>query len=169
MKPHHILKALFPVLMTLAVVVQVFGQEKFNIAAGLGHPELIHVGLRYQMGQSQLGISAGFFPGEYEDAYSVGADYYYHFGTPSVLSSRLPWYGRIGVYQFSLENEYEKNKYLLLVPRIGKDFNISPKLGIAADVGISLVLSREQEGIYGTVEGRSDVLLSLGFNIFYRL
>ena len=156
-------------LISLLAINLALGQEKFNIAAGLGHPELINLGLRYQMGQSQLGISAGIFPGEYEDAYSVGGDYYYHFGETSVLSTRRPWYARLGLYQLRLETDYEKRKYLLLVPRIGKDFNLSPKLGIAADAGVSLVLNREEEGFFDETAGISDLIFSIGFSLFYRL
>lgn len=168
MKAINPLNSLILSLISLLTINPAIAQEKFNIAAGLGHPELINLGLRYQMGQSQLGISAGFFPGDYEDAYSVGADYYYHFGETSVLSTRRPWYARLGIYQFRLENEYDKRKYLLLVPRLGKDFNLSPKLGIAADAGVSFVLSREEEGYYDGI-GRSDLILSIGFNLFYRI
>lgn len=169
MRSFHTLKTLLLGLISLLATNPAMGQEKFNIAAGLGHPELINLGLRYQMGQSQLGISAGFFPGAYEDAYSVGADYYYHFGETSVLSSRRPWYARLGIYELRLETEYEKRKYLLLVPRLGKDFNLSPKLGIAADAGFSFVLNREEEGLFEDIGGISDLILSIGFSLFYRL
>ncbi|MCM4159929.1 hypothetical protein FHG64_05645 [Antarcticibacterium flavum] len=169
MKSLHPLQTLVLGLISLLATNPAMAQEKFNIATGLGHPELINLGLRYQMGQSQLGISAGFFPGEYEDVYSVGGDYYYHFGETSVLSIRRPWYGRLGIYQLRLETDYEKRKYLLLVPRLGKDFNLSPKLGIAADAGLSFVLSREEEGLFEDIGGMSDVILSIGFSLFYRL
>lgn len=169
MKPTQTLKTLFLGLISLLAINPGMGQEKFNIAAGLGHPELINLGLRYQFGQSQLGISAGIFPGAYEDAYSMGADYYYHFGETSVLSTRRPWYGRVGLHQLRLETDYEKRKYLLLVPRLGKDFNLSPKLGIAADAGVSFVLNREEKGLFEDIPGISDLIFSIGFSLFYRL
>lgn len=173
MKSLHPIKTLFLVLISLLVTPMAVGQEKFNIAAGWGSPELLNVGLRYQTGQSQLGVSAGFFPGRYEKSYSVGADYFYHIGARSVLSDRRPWYGRISFYNYTMEDEYEKLNFNLLVPRIGKDFNLSPNVGISADIGVSLpVFSNdedEEDFYFNDRELRTDTTLSLGFSIFYRL
>ena len=165
----HTLRMLFLGLISLLGSNLAMGQEKVDVAAGLGLPELLNLGIRYQMGQSQLGLSAGFYPDSYDDNFSVGADYYYHFGGSSLIVTRRPWYGRIGLNYYVFENDYESKKYLLLVPRIGKDFNLSPRVGIAADGGVSVILSRIEEEILSGSDVRNDIALSLGFSIFYRL
>lgn len=38
---------------------QIFGQEKINISAGVGFPETINIGIRFQIAQSQIGASIG--------------------------------------------------------------------------------------------------------------
>lgn len=146
------------------------GQEKFNIAAGYGSPELLNLAMRYQMGQSQLGISAGFSSVNERDATSLGADLFIHFGNTSMLSPRRLWYGRIGVNYNTIKDYDGHYKFLLLVPRIGKDFNLSPKVGIAGDLGVSIPFSpQEEEEWYFGKTIRNNILPSLGISIFYRL
>ena len=164
------LKLVFTGLIFL-LAFQTRGQENnLSISAGLGSPELLNLGVRYQVGQSQLGVSVGTWFGNYEadSNYSVGADYYYHFEGFSNLSSRRTWYGRIGLYYYSSSQMYESFQYLLLAPRLGKEFNFSPRIGMAADAGISQVLSRlKEDPVY--IDSRNDTTLSLGFSIFYKL
>lgn len=174
MKSLYTLKFLFLSLFFMLATLPVMGQEKVNISAGLGAPELLNLGIRHQMGQSQLGLSAGIAPGSDDKAFSVGVDYFYHaFGSTS-LSPRRPWYGRIGLYHYAFEDEFQDTKLWLLVPRIGKDFNLSPKVGIAADAGVSLVVSRttktfEESFWWFDKTWENDIALSIGFSIFYRL
>ena len=47
--------------------LSVSGQEKVNLAGTIGIPDLISIGARFQMKQSQLGISYGF--GTINDSY----------------------------------------------------------------------------------------------------
>ena len=169
MKPHSCLKSLFLGLILL-FTSKGMGQDNFNIAAGLGSPELINLGVRYQMGQSQIGLSVGTWFASYEgdNYFSVGADYYYHFEGFSNLSTRRTWYGRIGLYYYATSQTYENFEYLLLAPRLGKEFNLAPRIGMAADAGISQVLSRSSENsVY--IDSRNDITISLGFSIFYKL
>lgn len=174
MKSFLTLKILFLGLICLFGTHSARGQEKFNISAGIGGPELLNLGIRYQMGQSQLGLSAGIAPGSDDKAFSVGADYFYHFLESSSLSTRRLWYGRVGLYNYTFKDDFQDTKLLLLVPRIGRDFNLSPKVGIAADAGVSLVVSRDSK-IYGErflwfeEKWENDVVLSLGVSFFYRL
>lgn len=172
MKAIHTFKSLFLCLIFLLFTNGAEGQEKFNITAGWGSPELLNLGVRYQMGQSQLGASAGFYPGYYQTSFSVGADYFLHFGSRSVLSERRPWYGRISFYNYTTEGDYGRYNFNLLVPRIGKDFNLSPKVGISADIGVSLPLFSDEEDediFFDDSDLRTDTVLSLGFSFFYRL
>ena len=168
MKSHLYLKSLFLGLFFL-LTPQARGQHDFSVTAGLGYPELLNLGVRYQVGQSQLGLHVGSGFGDEEDNdFSVGADYFYHFEGFSHLSTRRTWYGRIGLYYYSSKQMYEEFQYLLLAPRLGKEFNLSPRIGMTADAGISQILSRlKEDPVY--IDAKNKTTLSLGFSIFYRL
>jgi len=71
---------------------QMFGQEKINISAGVGFPETINIGIKFQIAQSQIGASIGWWPGNpdgflfnWENILSFSGDYYYHFGGCQLL------------------------------------------------------------------------------------
>lgn len=163
--------------MFFFISIQAQESEKINLSAGLGHPELLNLGVRFQLEQSQIGLSAGFLPGSDDEAFAVGADYYYHFGGSSDLSTRRPWFAKAGLNYYTVKNEFEKNKYLFLVPRVGRDFNLSRNVGIALEGGVSLVLSQDEEDLKpressGFFDGSgigSNILPSLGVSVFYRL
>lgn len=176
MKSLQTLKILLPGLIILLSGSHALGQEKLNIAAGAGIPELLNLGLRFQLGQSQLGLYGGMWPSGGDKVYSLGADYYYHFGGSSNFSTRRPWYSKVGITYFHDGNQYEKHKYLILVPRIGRDLNLSPKIGIALEGGLLLLLSHSEEKLRTREScwlcGGSiypDIGPSLGLSIFYRL
>lgn len=163
---------LFLALISLLATHQAVGQEKFNIAAGYGYPELLNLGVRYQMERSQLGLSAGFLPSRYVKYSSLGANYFYHFGGHTNLSSLRPWYIRFGLDYLTVDDQYDKYKYLFFVPRIGKDFNLSPKWVIAADGGVAIVLSRNidsEEIFFIDRDPNRNIFFTLGFSIYYRL
>lgn len=176
MKSIHILKTLFLGLIIL-LSSPALGQEKINIAAGLGIPELVNLGLRFQFGQSQLGFYGGILPRTDEKAYSLGADYYYHFGGSSEFSTRRPWFAKAGINYFQDEDTYVKNTYLFLVPRIGRDINLTGKIGITVEGGLLLLLDHNEveikprEGCWFLCDDwlTPDILPSLGVSVFYRL
>ncbi|MCB0456624.1 MAG: hypothetical protein KDC91_02695 [Flavobacteriaceae bacterium] len=153
---------------------QFFGQEKFNVSIGTGFPELLNLGVRYQFNQSQLGLNLGTVPlGKNNAYYSLSSDYFYHFGGQSKLTHRRPWYARAGLSYIHSEGEYEILKILFFNPRIGRDFNISKKIGVNFDIGLIFELYRDE-----IEKKQHDSLLtfespitfpSLGFGIFYRL
>jgi len=84
---------------------QLFGQEKINMSLGIGFPEFINVGIRYQLKQTQLGFGFGYMPiiGKIileetdNKMISILSDFYYHFGGYSEMSKRRPWYLRSGL------------------------------------------------------------------------
>ncbi len=147
----------------------VIGQEKFNISAGFGVPELINIGLRYQVDQCQLGLSLGLMPHDF----SVCGDVYYHFAGLSELSVRRPWYGRIGLNYLREETEYYIDKYLYLNIRLGRDFNISDKFGIELDGGVLFQIKnkviRKTPVSPWSLDLEFPVLPGFGIGLFYRL
>ena len=124
-----------------------FGQEKVNISAGLGFPELLNVGARYQLGQMQIGISLGSLPVKEKDEkiISFSSDLFLHFAGLSKLSSRRPWYIRMSLNHTRKETEYDYQKTLYLSPRIGREINISKKIGIQLDIGAFFSLYNKTE------------------------
>lgn len=71
------------------------------------------------------------------------------------------------------ETEYMIDKYLYLNTRIGRNFNISKKIGIVIDVGAIFQLSKEEirkkpsRRLFNNLELL--VLPSLGIGLFYRI
>jgi len=154
---------------------RVFGQEDVNISTGFGFPELINIGVRYQSNQTQIGLSIGAMPlGSNENIISISGDIYYHFGGFSELSNRRPWYGRIGLNYLRDENENIIDKYFFLNTRLGRDFNISKKIGIEIDVGAIFRLSnkeiRKKPSSGWNIDTKPPVVFpSLGIGLFYRI
>jgi hypothetical protein len=140
--------------------IQVSGQEKVNISAGIGLPELLNISVRYQLlYQVQIGLEVGTMPGldEGQSLTSIGGDIYYHFGR---LSKRRPWYFRVGLTNLNDEYFLGMKKYLYLNLRGGKDFNLSKKIGINIDAGLGFEL---------THRSIATVIPSLGICFFYRI
>jgi hypothetical protein len=131
---------------------QIFGQGKVSLSSGLGIPELINVGIQYRIEQTQIGIGFGYFPpsSSSSDPYailswgtlkSLSGDIYYHFGKLPKSSDLIdhPWYVRLG-FAYTREERIDKdNNVFFLSPRIGRDINISKRVGIGIDLGINLV------------------------------
>jgi hypothetical protein len=115
------------------------GKEKVNISAGLGIPELLFVGAKYQLEQTQIGLNIGTILDW--SSISITSDVYYHFGGSSKLSSRRPWFVKSGYTYIREKYSTGTIKWLYLNLRIGRDINISKSLGIEVDVGGSFQLS----------------------------
>ena len=150
------------------------GQEKVNITTGIGLPEFLNIGLRFQLKQSQVGFSIGTWPlASGEKIMSGSGDFLYHFGGFSELSNRRPWFGRIGVNYLRDETEYRIDKYFYLNTRVGRDFNISKKIGITLDVGAIFQLGsetiRKKPSTGWNLDLEFPVLPSAGLGVFFRI
>ena len=138
---------------------QSFGQKKMIISAGIGFPELLNIGIRYQiLDQAKIGLSIGWWPPSsssgimsWGNLTSFSGDFYYHFGGSSTFSDMRPWYGRIGLNYIT---SYYLNSYL----RIGRDFILDKNFGISIDAGLGFVLNDNE--IWG--------IPTLGLCGFYR-
>src|SRR5665647_1387963 len=101
------LKTLTGILLIMALLLcsgrQMSGQEKINVSVGIGFLETLNVGIRYQVNQTQMGLSIGTWPSKADSRFdwnsliSISGDFYYHFGGYSEFSDLQPWYGRIGL------------------------------------------------------------------------
>ncbi len=137
-------------------------------------PELLNFGVRYQLSQAQIGVSYGSVPSTgAEGLFSISSDVYYHFGGMTKLSERRPWYARIGLDYVRDETASSIENDLFLNLRIGRDFNISKKVGVEIDAGSLFQLSKKE-----TIKKPSNgwhldlnfpVLPSIGVAVFYRI
>ena len=150
---------------------QVFGQEKVNISAGVGIMELINLGVRFQLNQSQIGFGVGFFPVANESVTSFHGDFYYHFAGKSKLSIRRPWYGKVGLNYFRDETESTINKYIFLNLKVGREINISKRFGIALEAGglVQLMYIKVEKTPSNTWGLEVPIIPGFGVGLFYRL
>jgi hypothetical protein len=158
------------VLVFISIVLsntnQLSGQEKVSVSAGVGFPEALNIGTRYQLKQSQIGLSLGAWPSsgdwlfDWKSLVSLSGDYYYHFGGPSKYSDLPPWYGRIGLDYFRIgwESSIEHNLESHL--RFGRDFYIDENSGISLDAGIGYLLKN--------ATGFSQLIPALGICLFWK-
>lgn len=162
------------IISSVSCFNQVFAQEKINISAGIGLPELLNIGVRYQLDQAQIGLKVGSLPGNNDKLFSLSGDIYYHFGGLSDLSIRRPWYSKIGLNFFRDETEYTIFKYLYLDCRIGKDINLSKKMGINLDAGLGVQLildkvKKKESYSWFNLDLSFPVIPTLGLCLFYRI
>jgi len=160
---------------------QIFGQGKASLSAGFGIPELINVGIQYRIEQAQIGIGFGYFPPSSSSSdpsecficwgtlISLSGDIYYHFGKLPKSSDLIdhPWYAKL-VFAYTREKRSDKdNSVFFLSPRIGRDINISKRVGIKIDLGINMVhyLSDPSVPYFLSLFG----LPGIGIRVFYRI
>lgn len=150
--------------------------EKFNIYGGFGLPELFHLGVRMQRTNGQIGLSLGYAPTDLSDdehAFTVTADYLRNFGGESKWSTRQPWFWRAGLVYLHDATRYRINHDVFANIRIGREFNISKRSGVAFDLGVfTSVFHRKtirMEGGSRFIFSLPDVLPSAGLVYFYRL
>ncbi len=148
-------------------------REKLNLSAGTCLPELLNIGVRYQLKQTQIGISVGSLPLKEEQVVSVSLDLYYHFAGVSELAERRLWYGRVGLIHLHNETKSLIGNYLCLNTRIGKDFNLTKKMGFEVDAGVVFLLSeketRKEPASAWSIHLKFPILPSIGLGFFYRI
>ena len=131
---------------------QIFGQGKVSLITGLGLPELLSIGIRYQiLNQSKIGVSVGCW----QNDISFSGDYYYHFSGSSKFSNMHPWYGRFGLNYIP---DWWTDTYL----RVGRDFNLSKSLGISIDAGLMFNFTYREHG-------NRPLFTVYGINLFFKL
>lgn len=161
-------------ILLFGLAFRVSAQEKASVSAGIGIPELLNVGLRYRFDRTQAGLSIGSMPvHSNEGILSVCGNFKYNVGDPSPLTQVRPWYGKIGINYLRDKNDYKIDEYFYLNPRIGREFNLSRKMGMELDLG-AIIMLNHAETIRQTSNGwdiavEFPVLPSIGISLFYRL
>jgi hypothetical protein len=151
-----------------------YAQEKFNVSLGVGVPEFIHIGGRYQIRQTQLGLGMGLIPSTDESLISFTADAYYHFAGTSSLAKRKLWFARTGLVFIRDDHEQAVDDFLYLNLRLGRDINLTQKFGLAIDAGAIFQLMKESRdknppGTGWDFDFNFPVLPAFGIGAFYRI
>jgi hypothetical protein len=137
-----------------------FGQDKMIISVGAGFAEGYNVGIKYPYKKLLLGINAGIIPSKEESAISVSGEAYFHFKSIYRSLDKGPWYLRSGFGL--LADESLSYGFLLIRFRGGRDFNISKRIGLSADMGLDFFLITPKTDRLGGLPG-------FGIGLFYRL
>ncbi len=123
---------------------QLNAQNNFNLIAGIGNPELMHIGARFQSNQIQMGGSVGISG---KSDYAVIGEFLFHFGKFQDLSTRKSWYARLGSSYLKEEDEYEIIKSFNIHTRVGRELIIKENLGIGIDAGLGFRIFKEKTEI----------------------
>lgn len=170
-KSGYLLKLLSSFLFFF-IATSLYGQEKVNITAGIGFPELLNAGIRYSFPQTQIGINVGTLPIPDESNLAISGDLLFHVGGFSKLNTRRPWYIKTGLTYHELEDKFRRYTYIFIYPRMGRELNLTRKIGFQLEVGASVQLFREVENITPpniNLDIDFPFLPSFGGAFFYRL
>jgi hypothetical protein len=160
---------LFGIVFSISIFI-CNAREKVNISIGFGLTEFLNTGIRFQLNQVQLGLTAGtLFSGET----SFSGEVYYHFAGKSNLSERKPWYVKSGFTLWHFKKDYMLFKALsfglfsneepvnvtFLNASLGRDFNLTENFGINSNVGLAIPFNDKDMQISPAVS----------ISLFYRL
>jgi hypothetical protein len=119
-----------------------FSQERINLSAGIGITEGANIGMRYQLKQSQLGVTIGTFPYRYNESTGVnlnykllGASYYHHFSGRSKFTNRKPLYFKTSVSYCAAKEGDATYKKAAIGLSLGRDLNLSRRTGFNISAG----------------------------------
>ena len=146
------------VVLSIGSLHQANAQGKLSIVGGIGFPESANAGLRIGIqDQAQIGFSIG----AASSTFSILGDIFFHFAGKSSISVRKPWYFRIGFNYYRFEDQAGITRSTYLNIRLGREFNITERIGIAIDAG----------GLKGIGISSEDIVPALpsgGIVIFYK-
>ena len=145
------MKKLILVLMLLTSAEYMHSQDSIVIRSksirpiiGMSIPELLHIGVRYQMDDLQYGLNIGSFPADNESIITYSADVIWHmFGEKNALKDK-PWYGKIGYTFMREETEFEINTWSYAHMRFGHEFALSNFLALHIDAGLMFELQHDE-------------------------
>lgn len=145
------MKKLILVLMLLYSAEYVYSQDSKVIRSksirpiiGMSIPELLHIGVRYQLDDLQYGLTIGSFPAENESIITYSADVIWHmFGEKNALNDK-PWYGKLGFTFMREETDFEINTWSYAHLRFGHEFALSNFIALHIDAGLMFELQHDE-------------------------
>lgn len=123
-------------LLVLLFISHVKAQKPLEITAGVGLPEVIYVGLRYNVDNTKWGFTLGGIPSGSSSLFTFGGDFYSHFGRNSDQMNGSTWFVNFGINHLKENSEYAIEKWLFLKGRIGRSFYLTPAASIDAGLGL---------------------------------
>jgi len=126
------------------------GQEKqrnTTVTAGVGFPELLNLGINYQVDRSHVGCTFGISPiidDVHKKLYAVSGYYYYHFGNSAKIPYYRPWHVRTGLTFAWGETTNVKYQNLFFDTRFGRRFQINPRMGVDLNLGAAFLISEKE-------------------------
>lgn len=155
-----------------------FGQDqkRLNVSIGIGPNESSDIGIRFQKNQMQYGIGFGTIfaqrRGTNRPEIFTG-EFFYHFAGKAELSTRRPWYLRSGLVLYKDETSSLRTLTWLFNSRIGREFNISKRIGISLDAGIITRIKSRSKEIGPNPQYNDEIVFpifpSAGLNLWYRI
>ncbi len=145
------MKKLVLVLMLLYSAEYMHSQDSIVIRSksirpiiGMSIPELLHIGVRYQMDDLQYGLNIGSFPTDNESIVTYSADVIWHmFAEKNALNDK-PWYGKIGYTFMREETDFEINTWSYAHLRFGHEFALSNFIALHIDAGLMFELQHDE-------------------------
>jgi hypothetical protein len=136
------------VLIALFILSPVLGQKRYmdmDIKAGIGAPELLHTGLRFNISRAHYDFFIGGWPDERQ--LSVGLNYAHHFGKKwkEHLSKQPPWYISWGASYLYWNRDDFIQQDVYATTRLGRDFNLMPSLSLSLSLGLSFTVYHQRE------------------------
>lgn len=111
---------------------------------GMSIPELLHIGVRYQIDDLQYGLNIGSFPAENESIITYSADVIWHmFGEKNALNDK-PWFGKLGFTFMREETDFEINTWSYAHLRFGHEFALSKFIALHIDAGLMFELQHDE-------------------------
>ncbi len=164
-------RMLFLTLFIFCYDNQVFAQEKVKLSVGIGAPELLNISVRIPIKQTQIGFSFGSWPQKNKCILSFSGDFYMHFAGVSKYSDRRPWYSRAGLNYIRSETSTYIEKFVYFNFRIGREINISKKMGVELDIGVpfQLFFNHIEKTDIVIIDNAYGIFPSFGLAVFYRL
>lgn len=137
------MKKLILLTILISCVSSVRSQGNVTLTSGIGFPEMINIGARYQMKNVQLGSSIGYFNSGAESISFCG-DLFIHLGDKKELTDLPPWFMRIGLNYTRRESDTKINKYTYLNWRAGRDIYFTRNWGISVDLLVAFRISNKE-------------------------
>jgi hypothetical protein len=125
-------------------------QYKFEIAIGVGFPEIINLKIKYGWRNVQIAFGGGVFP--VDNIRTVDVGLYYHILGKSKFAEQFPWYTLGGLNFTNYNYEFGIARYLSPYLRIGRAINFSKKFGLSIDIGPGLVTDVTEDDVGGRSE-----------------
>lgn len=162
---------------------------QLSAGAGIGYPELLHAGIRYDIKNVDVGLSLGTFPQSNLSLFALSLDGSLHIGKSwkfmagknsgggvykrkagASLQKRSPWFVRSGLIWYREESELLIDTYYYLNLRAGWETHIGNWRFTATLGGVLKLLNNEKKKAdVRNLELEYPVLPAGGFSLFYRL